>query len=227
MYIIIVGCGRVGAQVATLLSEEGHNVVVVDKNVDSFKRLRHNFNGLTIVGNGFELDLLKEAGVEKADAFCALTNGDNTNIMAAQVAKKIFKVPRVIARVYDSVRAHIYESLGLEVLSGTVLFASMIRDKVVDRHLSSFLVETGDMGVIELLAGDAAAGKKISELGIPNEFLIVTVIKKSDQHGQDLIIPLHDTQLEKGDKVFGVVRVEAIRKVKKMFQVVDDKRQES
>lgn len=217
MYIIIVGCGRVGAQVATLLSEEGHNVVVIDKNQGAFKRLGSTFNGITIVGNGFELDVLREAGIEKANAFCSLTNGDNTNIMASQVAKKIFKVPRVIARVYDSARAHIYESLGLEIISGTVLFAAMIRDKLIEERLSSFLIETGDLGVIELDVNSGVAGKKIADLTVPNEFLIVTVIKSGDPHGHDVIIPLPDTTLEKGDKVQAIVRMESIKKVKKMF----------
>ena len=221
MYIIVVGCGRVGGQVSTLLSEEGHNVVVIDRNPESFKRLGKTFNGLTLVGNGFELDVLKEAGIEKADAFCSLTNGDNTNIMASQVAKKVFGVPRVIARVYDSARAHIYKSLGLEILSGTVLFAAMIRDKLVDKRLSSFLLETGDLGVIELDIPDGIAGKTVGAVGIPNEFWIITVVKGSDPHGQDSIIPLPDTHLEKGDKVYGIVRSGSIAKIKELFGVAE------
>ncbi|MFA5039147.1 MAG: TrkA family potassium uptake protein [Candidatus Omnitrophota bacterium] len=217
MYVVIVGCGRVGAQVASLLSEEGHNVVVVDKNPESFKRLESSFNGLTLLGNGFELDVLRQAGIEKADAFCSLTNGDNTNIMASQVAKKIFHVPRVIARVYDSARAHIYETLGLEILSGTVLFASMIRDKLLDKRLSSFLIETGDLGVIELNVNDKMAGKTASEAAIANEFIICTIVKKCDQHGQDILVPLPDTYLELGDKIYGIVRISAIDKIKKIF----------
>ena len=118
MYVIIVGCGRVGAELAKLLVNEGHNVVVVDKSPASFDRLGGAFNGLTLVGNGFDLDLLKQAGIENADAFCSVTNGDNTNLISAQVAKKIFKVPKVIARVYDPQRAHIYAALGLDISAG-------------------------------------------------------------------------------------------------------------
>lgn len=219
MYVVIAGCGRVGAQVATLLSQEGHNVVVIDKNIEAFKRLGAHFNGVTLVGNGFELDVLREAGIERADAFCSLTDGDNTNIMASQVAKKIFNVPRVIARVYDSARAHIYESLGLEILSGTVLFAAMIRDKLMDRRLSSYLIETGDLGIIELDVTEAVAGETVGDVAIANEFLIVTITKRSDPHGHDVIIPFADTHLEKGDKVYGIVRIESIAKIKKMFGV--------
>src|SRR3989338_5791216 len=112
MYVIIAGCGRVGSELAKLLSAEGHNVVVIDRSQSSFERLGGTFNGLSLVGNGFDLNLLKQACIEKADAFCAVTNGDNTNLVSAQVAKKIFKVPKVIARVYDPQRAHIYATLG-------------------------------------------------------------------------------------------------------------------
>src|SRR3989338_4838433 len=111
MYIVIMGCGRVGSELAKLLAEENNNVVVIDRNSNSFRRLGSSFNGVTIVGNGLETDLLKEAGIEKSDAFAAVTNGDNTNIMAAQIARKMFKVPKVIARVYDPQRAQIYTGL--------------------------------------------------------------------------------------------------------------------
>src|SRR3990167_6830747 len=127
MYVIILGCGRVGSELAKLLSSEGHNVVLIDRNPASFERLGRTFNGITLVGNGFDLELLKTAGITQANAFCAVTNGDNTNLVAAQVAKKIFNVPKVIVRVYDPNRANIYKALGLDVISGTILFASMIR----------------------------------------------------------------------------------------------------
>ena len=118
MYIIIVGCGRVGSELAKLLSREGHDVVVIDKNPDAFARLGNSFNGISLIGNGFDLRLLRQAGIEKADIFCALTNGDNTNLIAAQVAKKIFKIPKVIARVYDPQRASIYAAFGAVVVLG-------------------------------------------------------------------------------------------------------------
>ncbi len=148
MYIIIVGCGRVGSELAKLLSGEGHDVVVVDREQKSFDRLGNTFNGITLVGNGFELELLRHAGIEKADAVCSVTNGDNTNLIVAQVARKIFKVPKVIARVYDPQRANLYDALGLDILSGTILFAAMIRDKIVESRFSSYLIESKDVGVM-------------------------------------------------------------------------------
>jgi len=150
MHIIIAGCGRVGSDLARLLSNEGHDVIIIDKNKSSFDRLRGTFNGVTLMGNGFDAELLKQAGIEKADAFCAVTNGDNTNLISAQVAKKIFNVPKVIARVYDPQRAHIYTALGMDVISGTILFAAMIRDKIIESRFSSYLIETKELGVIEI-----------------------------------------------------------------------------
>ena len=94
MHVIIVGCGRVGSQLAQILSTEGHNVVIIDKKAESFKRLGTDFNGIAITGIGFDPDILKRAGIERADALAAVTNGDNSNIMVSQIAKKIYNVPR-------------------------------------------------------------------------------------------------------------------------------------
>lgn len=212
MYVVIVGCGRVGSELAKLLSQEGHNVVVVDREQDSFKRLGQTFNGITLTGNGFDVELLKEAGIEKADAFCAVTNGDNTNIMAAQVAKKMFRVPKVIARIYDPQRAHIYHKLGLDVISGTVLLAAMIRDKIIESHFTSYLIESGELGVIEIKVTEKFAGKTVSELNIPGDFLIATVLKK-----KGVIIPGPDTKLEKNDILMGVVKIISLKKIREFF----------
>lgn len=215
MYIIIIGCGRVGGELAKLLSSEGHNVVIIDKNPHAFDRLGAGFNGITLVGNGFDPELLKSAGIEKADAFCAVTNGDNTNIMSSQVAKKIFNVPKVVARVYDPMRAEIYKTLGLDVISGTVLFASMLRDKIIESRFSSYLIETGELGVIEIDISDKFKGKPVEEINMPGEFIITAVINKKKQ----TIIPELRTVLEKGDKIMAVVKTASLQKVRKIFEL--------
>ncbi|HTZ11540.1 MAG TPA: TrkA family potassium uptake protein [Candidatus Margulisiibacteriota bacterium] len=209
MYVIIVGCGRVGSELAKLLSNEGHNVVVIDKNPDSLERLGSTFNGLTKLGNGFDLELLKQAGISKADAFCAVTNGDNTNLISAQVAKKIFNVPKVFARVYDPQRAHIYAALGLDIISGTMLFAAMLRDKIIESRFSSYLIETKELGVIEVEVKNNLAGKTVQELNMPGEF-IVTAIRRL----QGDIIPEPATLLKNKDVLMGVVKVSSLKKVK-------------
>ena len=214
MNIMIVGCGGVGSQLALLLSQEGHNVTIIDKNADSFKRLGGTFNGVTAAGNGFDEKLLTELKIDKQDAFVSVTSGDNTNLMASQIAKKIFKVPRVIARVYDPRRADIYRKLGLDIISGTVLVAAMIRDKIIENRFTSYLVETGELGVIEITVGSDLKGKKTRELHIPDEFLVVTIERK-----KRVIIPEPDTKLELDDKVIGVVRTTSLKKVKGIFKL--------
>ena len=214
MNVIIIGCGRVGSQLALLLAQEGHNVTIIDKNPEAFKRLGGTFNGVAATGNGFDEKLLKELKIDKQDAFVSVTSGDNTNLMASQIAKKIFKVPRVIARVYDPKRADIYRKLGLDIISGTTLVAAMIRDKIIENRFTSYLVETGELGVIEIVVNGALKDKRISEINIPDEFL-VTVIERKKR----VIIPQPDARLEIGDKVMGVVRTSSLKKVKERFKL--------
>ncbi len=214
MNIMIVGCGRVGSQLALLLSQEGHNVTIIDKNPESFKRLGGSFNGLTATGTGFNEELLRELKIDKQDAFVSVTSGDNTNLMATQIAKKIFQVPRVIARVYDPKRADIYRKLGLDVISGTTLVAAMIRDKIIENRFTSYLLDTGELGVIEIPVAEELRGKRVQDINIPDEFL-VTVIERKKR----VIIPQPDTKLEAGDKAIGVVRTTSLDKVKKIFKL--------
>ncbi len=130
MKVVIMGCGRVGAQLAILLDKENHKVTTLDINVDSFRRLPPEFKGKALLGNGMDENVLKKAGIEEADAFIAVTQGDNRNIMAAQIAKHIFKVPKVICRIYDPLRRDLYSMLGLDALSPTTIFAQMLKEKL-------------------------------------------------------------------------------------------------
>lgn len=128
MRIVIVGCGRVGSTLARMLDAEGHEVTIIDQNADQFRRLGPDFRGTALIGNAIDEDTLRRAGIENADAFAATTNGDNTNIMTAQMAKHLFHVPRVIARLYDPIREETYRLLGLETFSPTIVGARMMRD---------------------------------------------------------------------------------------------------
>jgi len=125
MYMIIMGCGRVGARLAHLLVGAGHEVLVLDINSSAFDRLGRDFPGSTLVGNGIDHDVLVKAGIERADAFAAVTQGDNRNIMAAQIAKHVFKVPRVVTRIYDPIRQDTFQTLGLDAVSPTVIGAKV------------------------------------------------------------------------------------------------------
>ena len=130
MNVVIMGCGRVGARLAVLLAADGHSVTVLDNDSYSFRRLPADFGGAALLGNGLDQEVLKRAGIEKADAFVAATQGDNRNIMAAQIAKYIFNVPKVTCRIYDPLRRDLYQTLDLDGISPTTVFAQMLKEKV-------------------------------------------------------------------------------------------------
>ncbi|MGD1119569.1 MAG: TrkA family potassium uptake protein [Dehalococcoidales bacterium] len=130
MKILIMGCGRVGARLASLLDGDGHHVTVLDNDTYSFRRLPPSFGGTALFGNGTDEEALKKAGIEDADIFVAVTQGDNRNVMACQIAKHIFKVPRAVCRIYDPLREEMYNSLGLETISPTKIFAQLMREKI-------------------------------------------------------------------------------------------------
>ena len=133
MKIVIMGCGRTGAQLATMLDAEGHQITILDINDYSFRRLPTGFKGTALVGDGTSNETLRKAGIEGADAFVAVTQGDNRNILSAQIAKHIFNVPKVLLRIYDPLRRELYTSLGLEAFSPTIIFAQLLKDNLLDR----------------------------------------------------------------------------------------------
>ena len=128
MKLVILGCGRVGSTLATMMVQGGHDVTVIDRNGEAFRRLGEDFAGKTIIGEGVDEDVLRRADIEHADAFCATTEGDNRNIMASQVVRTMFNVPKVITRIYDPIREQSYRELGLETVCPTVMGANAIRE---------------------------------------------------------------------------------------------------
>jgi len=131
--IVILGCGRVGATLAGMMSRAGHTVSVIDQSSDAFQRLSPDFQGTTFVGNGVDEDILVRAGIREADAFVAVTNGDNRNIMASQIAKEIFKVKKVVCRIYDPMRDETYRELGLETICPTLIGSQLIFAAITEK----------------------------------------------------------------------------------------------
>ncbi|MCS7222990.1 MAG: NAD-binding protein [Armatimonadetes bacterium] len=174
--VVILGCGRVGSTLALMLIQEGHRVTVIDKDPDAFRRLGEDFQGRTYVGQGIDVDVLREAGLEEADAFLAVTNGDNTNVMASQIAKVRFHVPKVLARIYDPLRAAVYKELGIETVSVTTLGAGMLFDRLFDRPyrpVADYLTITREVHRLyapDMPTADQAAVRKAA--GKP-EYIIV------------------------------------------------------
>ncbi|MFQ6020289.1 MAG: potassium channel family protein [Dehalococcoidia bacterium] len=130
MNVIIMGCGRVGAELASQIDRDGHDVTVIDINPDALRALPPDFKGKRLVGNGIDQDVLRRAGVEDADAFVAATPGDNRNVMAAQIAKHLFGVPKVVCRIFDPIRNDIYRQLGLETVSPTKVTAGLLKEEL-------------------------------------------------------------------------------------------------
>ena len=126
MKVVIMGCGRVGSTLAMLMERAGHRVTVIDSNSDSFQRLASDFKGEKIAGNGVDEEILRRAGIETADAFAAVTNGDNRNIMACQVAREIFNIKKVVCRIYDPIRESTYREMGMETICPTLVGAEML-----------------------------------------------------------------------------------------------------
>lgn len=215
MYIIIVGCGRVGAQLACILAQDGHNVVVIDKNPDSFSRLGAGFNGVTIVGSGFDKNILLEAGIEKADAFAAVTNRDNTNIMAAQVAKGIFKITKIVARIYDPGKEKTYFKLGLDVVGGTTLIAKLMRNKIIQTNYSndSSILENGDVKLINFVPNQDLIGKTAGNVEKKNEFKIILVKKD-----KKLEMVEKDYVINKNDIIYAMIKSEKLDKYSDYFK---------
>ena len=167
MHVVIVGCGRVGSTLALSLISSGHSVAVVDRKSDAFFRLRDNFAGQTITGIGFDRDVLEQAGIKKASAVAAVTNGDNSNILVARVARESFGIENVVARISDPKRAEIYERLGI----ATVATVKWTSDRILRRILPDLpAVEWTDPSssvvLIERTLPDSLVGEKVLELEI-------------------------------------------------------------
>lgn len=165
MHVLVVGCGRVGSSVATRLVNEGHDVVVIDRKVDAFRRLGDNFGGRTLVGVGFDRDVLTEAGISPESAVAAVTSGDNSNILIARVARETFGVSHVVARIYDPLRASIYQRLGIATVA-TVSWASerVLRQLIAVDTSKDWIDPTAKFTMLERAVPATGAGLSVSEL---------------------------------------------------------------
>ena len=150
MHVVIMGCGRLGSTLAHNLDARGHSVAVIDQNADAFRRLGADFGGLTVTGVGFDRDVLSQAGIERADAFAAVSSGDNSNIISARLARETYGVSRVVARIYDSRRAQVYERLGIPTVA-TIRWAAdrMVKHLVPEGTIEVFRDPTSVVSIVE------------------------------------------------------------------------------
>ncbi|MFZ5987634.1 MAG: potassium channel family protein [Bacillota bacterium] len=181
MHIIVIGCGKVGSRFAQVLSEEGHDVVIIDNDSNSFKMLDPDFNGITITGVPIDQDVLKQAGIKTADAVAAVTPDDNVNIMVCQVAKEIFKVPRVVARIYNPAREHVFHQFGLPTICPTDITADVIRSMVLgSKDVSKHTIGGAVVIIRHEKVQNGNVGKKLGAVKIDQGSFIFGVIKSGD-----------------------------------------------
>jgi len=213
MYVIVVGCGRVGASSAAELARGGHEVTVIDRESRTFRLLPSGFSGTTVVGTGFDRDVLEQARVTEADALVAVTSGDNTNIVVARVAKEIYRVPDVVARIYDPQRADIYRRYGIQTFAPTAWSAGKIVEFVVSPHLERELAfGAGEVQLMEAWVPAHLVGKPVGDLEVPAEIRVALVVRM----GKGLI-PVSGTHFEEDDQVHVIVHQSAVEKFQKMM----------
>jgi trk system potassium uptake protein TrkA len=165
LHVVIMGCGRLGSTLAQNLDRRGHSVAVIDQNADAFRRLPAEFSGTTVTGIGFDRDVLREAGIERADAFAAVSSGDNSNIISARLARETYGVSRVIARIYDARRALVYERLGIPTVA-TIRWAAdrMMKQLVPEGTVEVFRDPTSVISIVEVPLHSDWVGKTIKSL---------------------------------------------------------------
>ena len=179
MNVIVMGCGRVGEQLALLLDAEGHQVTTIDYDSSALARLGSPYKGRKVKGVGFDRDILVEAGIEQADAFAATSSSDNANIVAARIARNVFHVPRVVARLYDPRRAEIYQRLGLITISSTTWGAERIRELLTHSDLDPVLTfGHGEVCLLSIETPPHLVGKMARQLSVPGELSVIAITRQ-------------------------------------------------
>lgn len=210
MKIIIVGCGRVGAELAQSMSHANHDVTIVDVKASAFDRLGASFRGRTVVGVCFDRDVLIRAGIESAEAFAAVTSSDNANALAARIARDKFAVPRVVARIYDPQRRALYDKLGLQTISSASWGATQIERLLTAREFEPvYSICDGDVQIVQVMVEEALNGRPASLLAQPDESVLISVTRNSQT-----FIPRADTVLQLGDIAMLGIRASAVKHLK-------------
>ena len=204
MHIVIMGCGRVGSSLAIELDRLGHSVAVVDRDDDSFRRLGPSFQGETVTGVGFDRDTLQKAGIERAHAFAAVSSGDNSNILAARVARETYGVASVVARIYDPKRAEIYERLGIPTVATVAWSTGQMLRRLLPRDLAEEWSDASGTVVLAQAGVDEGwVGTRIRTIGERTGTRIAFVTR----YGEGLL-PEPDTVLQEGDLLHVILRAE-------------------
>lgn len=212
MKFVVLGCGRVGAQLANTLFVEGHEVSIIDKNPKAFYRLNPAFKGKAITGIGFDRDVLIDAGIERADGFASVTNGDNSNIISALIAKREFRVPRVITRIYDPMRANIFKQFGIPTISSTLWGANEIKEHLLYPEFKSEIgFGSGETQLLEFEAPTRLLGHPVRELTVEGQSAVACLVRLGRA-----MVPTPATILEAGDLIYVCVATDFLGRFREM-----------
>ena len=210
MKIIIIGCGRMGAGLALYLMTSHHSVMVIDNDPSSFERLEPASRGQTFLGDALDRDILIRAGIERADCLAALTSNDSINLVVARLAKEVFKVPKVVARMHDPRKSEIYRRLGVQTVSpvslGMQRFAELLTFSQLDIIHS---LGSGEVGIVESEVSPLLIGRMVNDLTVAGEIMVVAISR-----GGKIFIPTLGTVFQKGDLMYFVVSAASVDNLK-------------
>jgi trk system potassium uptake protein len=214
VHVVIMGCGRVGTTIAKSLQKGGHSVAIVDQDPTAFRRLPADFAGKQVLGMGFDRDTLIEAGIEQASAFAAVSSGDNSNIIAARVARETFGVENVVARIYDPRRAEVYSRLGIPTVA-TVRWTAdaMLRRLIPDGAHSEWTDPTGHIALCELAYNVGWVGRSVGEIQSAAEGIRVAFLTR---YGE-AVLPTRDSALQDGDQLHVLLTRSEIARFETLF----------
>ena len=213
MKIIIVGCGRIGSGLAQALDKAGHEIYVIDSNPAAFANLNPAFKGKTIEGIGFDRDVPLKARIDRADAVAAVTSSDESNAVIAQLAREAYRVPKVVARMYDRQKAEIYRRLGVLTLSSTTWGIRRAMDLINYSPLNTVLsLGSGDVDLVEIEVPALLIGRQVRELMLSGEAIVSAI-----DRGNKTFIPTMGTTFEKGDLVYVSVATQSIGRLKRLL----------
>ncbi len=215
MKVIIMGCGRVGEELCRIMLDDGHEVAIIDYDQAALDRLGPHFRGRKVLGVGFDRDVLLQAGIEQADAFAATSSSDNANIIAARIARDIFHVPRVVARLFDPRRAEIYRRLGLVTVSSTAWGAERIHELLTHNELDPVMAfGNGEVSLLRIEAPLHLVGRQVRDLSVPGEIGVVAIVRS----GQAML-PTLGTEFRDGDILYLAVLASALERAESILGV--------
>jgi trk system potassium uptake protein TrkA len=215
MKIIVMGCGRVGSQVSLLLVAQGHEVTVINHDASVPSKLGADFKGKIVRGIGFDRNVLIEAGIETAEGFVAASSSDNANIVAARIARNIFRVPRVVARLYDPVRAEVYQRLGLTTISSSAWGAERIVEVVTHTDLDTLHVfRDGGTALVKVEVPARLNGYRVAQMNIPGEVSVTAITRNAHT-----FIPVSGTEFQEGDVIYLAVIPSAMDRLEELLGI--------